>query len=144
MPSLSVAINLGVTRPSPAMPLDWCRDAKCDAGPGQRLRDGGSSDIQAERCYRRSAARHAAARRRSFEALTRNPSVLLLDEPTSALPSDREWLFGLIDSVLKEAFQSSISLTKPRRDSPVSADAASFSPATVARFAGQRRRGDER
>ena len=34
-------------------------------------------------------------------ALARNPSVLLLDEPTSAL-SDREWLFGLIDRVLKE------------------------------------------
>ena len=36
-----------------------------------------------------------------IRALARNPSVLLLDEPTSAL-SDREWLFGLIDRVLKE------------------------------------------
>jgi ribose transport system ATP-binding protein len=34
-------------------------------------------------------------------ALSRDPSVLLLDEPTSAL-SDREWLFGLIDRVLRE------------------------------------------
>ncbi len=34
-------------------------------------------------------------------ALARQPSVLLLDEPTSAL-SDREWLFGLIDRVLRD------------------------------------------
>ncbi len=34
-------------------------------------------------------------------ALARDPSVLLLDEPTSAL-SDREWLFGLTDRLLKE------------------------------------------
>jgi ribose transport system ATP-binding protein len=91
MPPLS-RYQSGVTRPARnAVGLVSTRNAT----PGRSNAYAMGAPTSGRAMLSAPAARHAAARE-IIRALTRNPSVLLLDAGPSAL-SDREWLFGLID-----------------------------------------------
>ncbi|RST48069.1 sugar ABC transporter ATP-binding protein [Variovorax sp. DXTD-1] len=97
VPTLSVAVNLFLPRPG-VNKLGLVSTRTLEREAEQILSDHRVTDI--------SPATRVEdlplGLRQKIEivrALTYNPAVLLLDEPTAAL-SDREWLFALIDSVI--------------------------------------------
>ena len=101
VPSLSVATNLALPRPRAERVSVWCRDASCDAEAEATSGAAGALPTFARATLSARCRSACGSGSRSFGRWPAIPSVLLLDEPTSAL-SDREWLFGLIDRVLKE------------------------------------------
>jgi ribose transport system ATP-binding protein len=99
VPSLSVAVNLALPHPQ-RNGTGLVSAAKVRRQAETILARYGATDIRPDDIVGQLPL-GVRQRVEIIRALARDPSVLLLDEPTSAL-SDRDWLFRLLDQVLGE------------------------------------------